>query len=72
MLSSARNLNGRVFSSLLLGIFLLVHASSGKIALQKEHRISMIGAGMGSRMVHYGHFETEGSIALPPPSIGDS
>jgi hypothetical protein len=38
---------------------------TGKIALQKEHRISMIGAGMGSRMVHYGHFETEVQLRFP-------
>ena len=60
-----QNLNGRVFSPLLLGLFLLVHSSTGKIALQKEHRISMIGAGMGSRMVHYGHFETEVQLRFP-------
>ena len=37
----------------------------GKIALQKDHHISMIGAGMGHRMVHYGHFETEMQLRFP-------
>jgi glucose/arabinose dehydrogenase/mono/diheme cytochrome c family protein len=29
------------------------------LPLDKGDRISLIGAGMGSRMIHYGHFETE-------------
>jgi len=37
----------------------------GKIALQKDHHISMIGGGMGSRMIHYGHFETEMQLRFP-------
>ena len=30
----------------------------------------MIGAGMGSRMIHYGHFETEMQLRFPSLSLG--
>ena len=30
-----------------------------KISLSKGDDIVLVGAGMGSRMIHYGHFETE-------------
>ena len=46
---------------LFAGLFYL----EGKIALKKDHHISMIGAGMGSRMIHYGHFETEMQLRFP-------
>jgi len=36
-----------------------------KLSLQKGDRISLIGAGMGSRMIHYGHFETEMYLRFP-------
>jgi glucose/arabinose dehydrogenase/mono/diheme cytochrome c family protein len=39
-----------------------LHAS---LELKKGDRISLVGAGMGSRMVHYGHFETELQVRFP-------
>ena len=39
-----------------------VHAT---LELKKGDRISLVGAGMGSRMVHYGHFETELYLRFP-------
>ncbi len=39
-----------------------VHAT---LELKKGDRISLVGAGMGSRMVHYGHFETELHLRFP-------
>ena len=39
-----------------------LHAS---LELTKGDRISLVGAGMGSRMVHYGHFETELQLRFP-------
>ena len=38
---------------------------SAKIALKKDYKVSLVGAGMGSRMVHYGHFETEVQLRFP-------
>jgi len=37
----------------------------GKIKPNKGDNISLIGAGMGSRMIHYGHFETELYLRFP-------
>ena len=34
------------------------HAQS-KITLTKGDDVVLVGSGMGSRMIHYGHFETE-------------
>ena len=55
------------YRALLLSLFVFTSSFhlSGKIALQKDHHISLIGAGMGSRMVHYGHFETEMQLRFP-------
>ena len=39
-----------------------LHAS---LELKKGDHISLVGAGMGSRMVHYGHFETEIQLRFP-------
>ena len=36
-----------------------------KIDLGKEQTISFVGSGMGSRMIHYGHFETEIFLRFP-------
>jgi len=40
---------------------------TAKIKLNKGDDICLVGAGMGSRMIHYGHFETE--IYLRHPSL---
>ena len=34
-------------------------ALAAKIKLVTGDDIALVGAGMGSRMIHYGHFETE-------------
>ena len=39
-----------------------LHAS---LELKKGDHISLVGSGMGSRMVHYGHFETEIQLRFP-------
>lgn len=36
-----------------------------KIELTENNRVSFVGSGMGSRMVHYGHFETEIFLRYP-------
>ncbi len=36
-----------------------------KIELLENNRVSFVGSGMGSRMVHYGHFETEIFLRFP-------
>ncbi|MGY8714724.1 MAG: hypothetical protein ACKVJ1_12615, partial [Verrucomicrobiia bacterium] len=36
-----------------------------KIDFGKEQTISFVGSGMGSRMIHYGHFETEIFLRFP-------
>jgi len=36
-----------------------------KIELLENNRVSFVGSGMGSRMVHYGHFETEIFLRYP-------
>ena len=54
-----------IFKATLAFFFAFSFPLLGKIALQKDHHISMIGAGMGSRMVHYGHFETEMQLRFP-------
>jgi len=36
-----------------------------KIELTENTRVSFVGSGMGSRMVHYGHFETEIFLRYP-------
>ena len=65
MVLSHRLLSGPVFLSLFLCFTFVSTNVQGKIALQKDDRISMIGAGMGSRMIHYGHFETEMQLRFP-------
>ena len=57
------------YRALLLSLFVFTSSFHllGKIALEKDHHISLIGAGMGSRMVHYGHFETEMQLLSPSP-----
>tara|TARA_B100001123_G_scaffold443547_1_gene589865 strand:- start:1139 stop:2089 length:951 start_codon:yes stop_codon:yes gene_type:complete len=62
----------RLVHRLLFHVFLLLAASSGhflhaatKLPLEKGDRITLVGAGMGSRMVHYGHFETELHLRFP-------
>jgi len=47
--------------------FLFVIAANlyASLELKKGDRISLVGAGMGSRMVHYGHFETELHLRFP-------
>ena len=47
------------------GSFGLLLNVSAELPLEKGERISLIGAGMGSRMVHYGHFETELQLRFP-------
>ena len=54
----------------LLSITILALLTSGlaaKIKLMNGDDICLVGAGMGSRMIHYGHFETE--IYLRHPSL---
>ena len=54
----------------LLPLTILALFTSGltaKIKLNKGDDICLVGAGMGSRMIHYGHFETE--IYLRHPSL---
>ena len=36
-----------------------------KIELDQDNTITLIGSGMGSRMIHYGHFETEIYLNFP-------
>ena len=46
----------------------LLHAATG-LPLEKGDRIALIGAGMGSRMIHYGHFETELHLRFPTNNL---
>ena len=49
-----------LYRTLSLSLFIFnAYSIFWKDSSQKDHHISMIGAGMGSRMIHYGHFETE-------------
>ncbi len=47
--------------------FLFVSAATlhASLKLKKGDRVTLVGAGMGSRMVHYGHFETELHLRFP-------
>ena len=40
-------------------VFLVCFSLFAKIDLKKGDNITMVGSGMGSRMIHFGHFETE-------------
>ena len=52
-----------IFTALL---FLQVHLSGyAKIELVQDDTIALVGSGMGSRMIHYGHFETEVYLSFP-------
>ena len=46
-------------------IFLGNFPVSGKLNPKQNDTISLIGSGMGSRMIHYGHFETELYLRFP-------
>ena len=53
--------------SILIALLCLQVCLSGfaKIELMENYKISFVGSGMGSRMVHYGHFETEIFLRYP-------
>jgi hypothetical protein len=53
--------------SILTALLCLQVCLSGfaKIELMENYKISFVGSGMGSRMVHYGHFETEIFLRYP-------
>ena len=55
------------FHALLLvaGLFSGLLNAASDLPLEKGDRISLVGTGMGSRMVHYGHFETELHLRFP-------
>ena len=65
MFTYSRLFAGRTLSRWFLFIVLSAVSLHGKIALRKDYHISLVGAGMGSRMVHYGHFETEVQLRFP-------
>jgi hypothetical protein len=45
--------------------FQLCSIGIAQIDVNKNDTISLIGSGMGSRMIHYGHFETEIFLRFP-------
>ena len=55
------------FLLLSISFFQIFYISFAKIELSKNDTVSFIGSGMGSRMIHYGHFETE--IFLRHPNL---
>ena len=57
-----KNICNRIFLTLALLVNSIVCA---KFDLKKDQTISFVGSGMGSRMVHYGHFETEIFLRYP-------
>ncbi|MDG1833527.1 MAG: c-type cytochrome [Verrucomicrobiota bacterium] len=42
-----------------------MEAAPANLSLKKGDRITLVGAGMGSRMIHYGHLETELYLRFP-------
>jgi len=40
-------------------------SAPANLSLKKGDRITLVGTGMGSRMIHYGHFETELYLRFP-------
>ncbi|MBT3637319.1 MAG: hypothetical protein HN531_10290, partial [Opitutae bacterium] len=42
---------------------------AAELPINKGDRITLVGAGMGSRMVHYGHFETELHLRFPDKDL---
>ncbi|MBT6451328.1 MAG: dehydrogenase, partial [Verrucomicrobiales bacterium] len=42
-----------------------LEAAPANLSLKKGDRITLVGAGMGSRMIHYGHLETELYLRFP-------
>lgn len=46
-------------------VFLVCFSLFAKIDLKKGDNITMVGSGMGSRMIHFGHFETEMYLRHP-------
>ena len=44
-------------------------SSYAKIDLEKGNVVTLVGSGMGSRMVHYGHFETEIFLRFPNANL---
>jgi mono/diheme cytochrome c family protein/glucose/arabinose dehydrogenase len=42
-----------------------MEAAPANLSLKKGDRITLVGAGMGSRMIHYGHLETELYLRSP-------
>jgi glucose/arabinose dehydrogenase/mono/diheme cytochrome c family protein len=50
---------------LVFGLFGHLLNAAADLPLEKGDRISLVGAGMGSRMIHYGHFETELHLRFP-------
>lgn len=61
--SNLRNLL-LICSSLMISI-----SSYAKIDLEKGNVVTLVGSGMGSRMVHYGHFETEIFLRFPNANL---
>ena len=57
-------------SLLTLTIFLTswIHLS-GNIILSDEDDVVFVGSGMGSRMIHFGHFETEIFLRHPDKNL---
>ena len=55
------------FRPLISFAFLIATVSTlnASLELKKGDRITLVGAGMGSRMIHYGHFETELHLRFP-------
>ena len=46
-------------------LFAIASTLHATLELKKGDRVTFVGAGMGSRMVHYGHFETELHLRFP-------
>ena len=53
-----------ICSSLMISI-----SSYAKIDLEKGNVVTLVGSGMGSRMVHYGYFETEIFLRFPDANL---
>lgn len=51
--------------STLLASLLLIGSTHAEVTLEKGSRITLVGNGLGSRMMNYGHFETELHLRYP-------
>ncbi len=51
--------------STLLASLLLIGSTHAELTLEKGSRITLVGNGLGSRMMNYGHFETELHLRYP-------